>query len=179
MSANLRLWVFILVFALFVTQFGYVHLSCPLIDSYECLSSCLFERLCFHLRICMWPAVLSVFVCDLQFSAFILSVNCKFFVHLRLWSRFSVLRLLVDLWLSLLQGYFRERPTVCAFSSVTVRFRFLVYFCLWIESSAPIISVQDLRFACSRASCGRDFQFCKLIFISKLQIFLFIFVSVF
>lgn len=132
MSANLRLWVFILVFALFVTQFGYVHLSCPLIDSYECLSSCLFERLCFHLRICMWPAVLSVFVCDLQFSAFILSVNCKCFVHLRLWSRFSVLRLPVDLWLSLLQGYFRERLTVCAFSSVTVRFPCLFLSVNWI-----------------------------------------------
>lgn len=172
MSANLRLWVFILVFALFVT-FGFVHLSCPLVDSYECLSSCLFERLCFHLRICMWPAVLSVFVCDLQFSAFILSVNCKCFVHLRLWSRFSVLRLPVDLWLSLLQGYFRERLTVCAFSSVTVRFPCLFLSVNWI------ISVQDFSFACSRASCGRDFQFCKLIFVGKLQLFLFIFVCVF
>ena len=43
MLANLRLWVFIFVFSLFVTV-NFVHLSYPLIDSYECLSSCLFER---------------------------------------------------------------------------------------------------------------------------------------
>ena len=55
-----------------------------------------------------------LYIIELQLCVIILSVNCTFFVFL--WSRFSVLRVPVDLWLSLLYVYFRERPTVlCVF----------------------------------------------------------------
>lgn len=111
---------------LFVTV-SFLHLNCPLIGSYECLSSGLFERFMLLSSYVAGSFERFRLYVDLQLYVFILSVNCKFFFYL--WSRFSVLRVPVDLWLSFLYVHFRERSTVF------VRFRlwladFLVYFCL-------------------------------------------------
>ena len=103
-----------------------------------------------------------LYIIELQLCVIILSVNCTFFVFL--WSRFSVLRVPVDLWLSLLYVYFRERPTVLCVFVCDWQISLFIFLCF-----SFIISVQNFRFAFSCVCLGRDFQFCKLISVGKFQ----------